>query len=215
MGIKGDNRVTLKSGGDRAWDTLQPCGPGQLRDYTHLLCYDPLTGNIQAAVAEAPAGGEETYRTVDLGALAAQAVSQTQPGGMQLNVQPNKEWVYSGVPTIVYMTGEAPTSSQVVDGFNVTVTWRVREHRFEFNDPNGSDSTLTTSENGLPYPNETITWNYAGEGNTSIRVTTTWDADVSVAGVTFSLNNQHTTQSESRTFEVRKPIFSLTKTPGT
>ncbi|MDO5034306.1 MAG: hypothetical protein Q4E01_02860 [Actinomycetaceae bacterium] len=213
--MKNGYKVTLDSGGPLAGDTLTPCMPGMPHDGAHMLCFDPVTGSIQAVTEESSAAGEPAYRPVDLGAIAGQAAAQTTPGGMQLNVQPNKEWVYSGVPTIVYMTGEAPTSSQVVDGFNVTVTWRVREHRFEFNDPNGSDSTLTTSENGLPYPNETITWNYAGEGNTSIRVTTTWDADVSVAGVTFSLNNQHTTQSESRTFEVRKPIFSLTKTPGT
>ena len=209
----GSKGVRFDSAGKAGWDTLEVCSLRRFSNgsHAHQLCFDPVTGRVQTPTGGSTSDGEVEYRPVDLSQIVAKAVDDANLAGMRVNIQPNKGWVFATVPTIVYMTGEIPTNSVNVDGFDVTVTWSVREHQIQFNEPGGGASELVVSTDGAPYPNESITWTYRNEGRTHVSVTTVWDAKVNVAGSSFDMPKQRTTTSTSSEFEVRKPIISLTK----
>lgn len=210
----GSKRAWLRSGGERAWDTLRPCGTFVGREASHEFCVEPVSGRVQAPVSGGSAGASGVeYRPVDLGAIAGEAAAQASPGELVLHVQPGRGWVYTDVPTIAYLTGASEPSTVVVDGFSVTVDWRASRHEFDFADPSGADSTVVSSEMGAPYPDETISWVYRGAGVTSVSARSVWDAHISVGGVEFVLKGQRESVARSNDFEVRKPIFSLTKPP--
>lgn len=209
----GSKGVRFDSAGKAGWDTLEVCSLRRFSNgsHAHQLCFDPVTGRVQTPTGGSTSDGEVEYRPVDLSQIVAKAVDDANLAGMRVNIQPNKGWVFATVPTIVYMTGEKPTNSVNVDGFDVTVTWSVREHQIQFNEPGGGASELVVSTDGAPYPNESITWTYRNEGRTHVSVTTVWDAKVNVAGSSFDMPKQRATTSTSSEFEVRKPIISLTK----
>ena len=210
----GTHRVRFNFAGAWAGDTLAPCHMlrvGLSEGYAHQICYEPVNGQVQAPTGDTTNEGEIEYRPIDPAQIAAQAVNYQTPAGMQVNVQPNKGWVFATVPTIVYMTGDKPSYSMNIDGLDVEVTWNVREHQIEFNEPGGSGSKLVALTDGAPYPNESLTWTYRNEGKAHVLVTTVWDAKVTIAGSSFDLPKQHTTTSSSSEFEIRKPIISLTK----
>lgn len=205
--------------GDASQDVLVSCGhlgskPGH---YASRLCEDDLgrivrvTPAINSDGADGSAGGDGyVFEPVDLQALASTAKDQSSPGGLQVHVQPTRGWVYTGVPTIAYLTGSGGSDQVAVDGIGATIRWEVQQHSVDFKDPSGNKSVVVSKSNGAPYPNQSITWDYQQPGNAAPTVTTTWRAVVDIAGETHTFNSARTTTSTAKGFEVRKPKFSLT-----
>jgi hypothetical protein len=117
--------------------------------------------------------------------------------------------VYTGVPTIAYLTGEGGLDQVGVDGFGARVRWEVVEHRVDFGDPSGVSAVVLSRSNGAAYPNESITWDYQQPGTAIVQVVTTWRAVVEVGGESYSFDSARTTRSNQASLEVRKPKFSL------
>lgn len=210
--------------GDASQDVLVSCGhlgskPGH---YVSRLCEDDQgrvvrvtsaanAGNSGGTGGAAGAGGDGfVFEPVDLQALASAAKDQSSPGGLQVHVQPSRGWVYTGVPTIAYLTGSGGSDQVAVDGIGARVRWEVQQHSVDFKDPSGARSQVVSNTSGAPYPNQSITWDYQQPGNAAPTVTTTWRAVVDIAGETHTFNSARTTTSTAKSFEVRKPKFSLT-----
>ncbi len=198
--------------GPRAEDVMVACNQlGPKRGYTSRLCVEP-SGQVMRVAPAATGGGSAggfVLDPVDLESVASAAVGQSSPGGLTLHVQPSRGWVYTGVPTIAYLTGEGGLDQVGVDGFGARVRWEVVEHRVDFGDPSGVSAVVLSRSNGAAYPNESITWDYQQPGTAIVQVVTTWRAVVEVGGESYSFDSARTTRSNQVSLEVRKPKFSL------
>lgn len=198
--------------GPRAEDVMVACNQlGPKRGYTSRLCVEP-SGQVMRVAPAATGGGSAggfVLEPVDLESVASAAVGQSSPGGLTLHVQPSRGWVYTGVPTIAYLTGEGGLDQVGVDGFGARVRWEVVEHQVDFGDPSGVSAVVLSRSNGAAYPNESITWDYQQPGTAIVQVVTTWRAVVEVGGESYSFDSARTTRSNQVSLEVRKPKFSL------
>ncbi len=112
-----------------------------------------------------------------------------------------------GLP-VVFFTDSPTTQTFTVDirGFAVVIVARAQSYAWD----TGDGAVLTTTEPGAPYPDQTITHDYAA-GTYTASLTTTWAATYSVdGGVQADVPGTTTTQGEPATFTVRQARSVLT-----
>jgi hypothetical protein len=99
-----------------------------------------------------------------------QLTTQHQPPGNGL----------SGLP-VIFWTDSAPTQTFTVDirGFSVAITAAVQRYTWHTGDP--AQPTLTSTDAGRPYPDQTITHLYRS-GHYTASLTVTWGATFTVDG---------------------------------
>ncbi len=112
-----------------------------------------------------------------------------------------------GLP-VVFFTDSPTTQTFTVDirGFSVVIVARVQSYAWD----TGDGTVLTTTQPGAPYPDHTITHDYAA-GTYTASLTTTWAATYSVdGGVQADVPGTTTTQGDPATFTVRQARSVLT-----
>ncbi|WIK64474.1 hypothetical protein [Gleimia hominis] len=155
----------------------------------------------------APAGLGEEPKVVTPFQKAIAAVAADSPPQPRLHVQPDRGWVWTGLPTIFYYTNTSKTSR--VDG--AEVSWYVTTHRLDYAD----GRTQLFSGDGAPYPNQSLVHEYVEPlRNIEVHSTTFWSARVKVDGQVFTLDTNRTTHEVSSMFDAKRPRSSLVVTPG-
>ena len=137
-------------------------------------------------------------------------ISGLTPPSVDFHLQPEiYDWVWTGVPTIAYMLLGDTHATTTIDGdLPAQVEWSPAFHVVDFGVKGG---VVKTTKLGAPYPNETITYTYEEPAHNVVpRVTTTWNAKVSVQGVTYHLDKvRETTTTYWRPINPRKPRIRL------
>ena len=112
-----------------------------------------------------------------------------------------------GLP-VIFFTDSPTTQTFTVDirGFTVTITARATS----FTWTTGDGATLTTTDPSAPYPDQTITHDYAA-GTYTAGLTTTWGGTFTVdGGAAADVPGTTTTQGAPATFAVRQARAVLT-----
>lgn len=112
-----------------------------------------------------------------------------------------------GLP-VIFFTDSPTTQTFTVDirGFDVVITARALSYTWR----TGDGTTLTTTDPGAPYPDQTVTHEYSS-GTYTASLTTTWGATYSVdGGVSADVPGTTTTDGEPATFTVRQARSVLT-----
>ena len=112
-----------------------------------------------------------------------------------------------GLP-VVFFTDSPTTQTFTVDirGFTVVITARAVGFAWD----TGDGTVLTTTDPGAPYPDQTVTHDYAA-GIYTASLTTTWGATYSVdGGVQAEVPGTTTTRGEPATFAVLQARSVLT-----
>ncbi len=137
-------------------------------------------------------------------------ISGLTPPSVDFHLQPEiYDWVWTGVPTIAYMLLGDTHATTTIDGdLPAQVEWSPAFHVVDFGVKGG---VVKTTKLGAPYPNETITYTYEEPAHNVVpKVTTTWNAKVSVQGVTYHLDKvRETTTTYWRPINPRKPRIRL------
>ena len=112
-----------------------------------------------------------------------------------------------GLP-VIFFTDSPTTQTFTVDirGFAVTITARATS----FTWTTGDGTTLTTTDPGAPYPDQTVTHDYAS-GTYTATLTTTWGGTFTVdGGAAADVPGTTTTDGAPTTFTVRQARSVLT-----
>jgi hypothetical protein len=112
-----------------------------------------------------------------------------------------------GLP-VVFFTDSPTTQTFTVDirGFAVTITARATS----FTWTTGDGATLTTTDPGAPYPDQTVTHDYAA-GTYTAGLVTTWGGTFTVdGGAAADVPGTTTTEGAPATFTVRQARSVLT-----
>ena len=112
-----------------------------------------------------------------------------------------------GLP-VIFFTDSPTTQTFTVDirGFDVTITARATS----FTWTTGDGATLTTTDPGAPYPDQTVTHDYAA-GTYTAGLTTTWGGTFTVdGGAAADVPGTTTTEGAPATFTVRQARSVLT-----
>ncbi|QXG74656.1 hypothetical protein KUM42_12255 [Modestobacter sp. L9-4] len=112
-----------------------------------------------------------------------------------------------GLP-VIFFTDSPTTQTFTVDirGFAVTIDARATS----FTWTTGDGTTLTTTDPGAPYPDQTVTHDYAS-GTYTASLTTTWGGTFSVdGGAAVDVPGTTTTVGAPTTFAVRQARSVLT-----
>ncbi|WP_189691894.1 PKD domain-containing protein [Flavimobilis marinus] len=139
---------TINADGSRG-----PWGPWQWNDT--FRCVDP-----------------EGPTTTDIRTILERDLATLPIPPSPLNVQPDQDWTYVNLDTIVFTDPEPTVLTTTVLGTSVEV--RVTPVSFAWNFGDGSDP-LVTSDPGKPYPDHTVAYAYPTTGDYTITLTTTWE----------------------------------------
>lgn len=133
------------------------------------------------------------------------AVASARIDGAGLVVEPGRDWVWMGVPTLAHAQSDTVETSVQVFDLNVPVTFRATRFVFDFHDGN---PPVISSVPGAPYPDMTIQGVYpAVSERMFVTLTTTWDATVThpTTGQELTVPGALRTVEDSRVFEVVRP----------
>ncbi|WNM23780.1 hypothetical protein [Demequina capsici] len=133
--------------------------------------------------------------------------AQLDPGVPPLTVQPDQDWVYSTLPTIVYVDPTPITINDTLLGIPIQIRATPTTYTWTW----GDGKTTTTTDPGTPYPNQTVSHEYLYvTGNVDLTLQTTWTGTYSINGNTWTtINGTITSTSTPRTLTVYSPHSHL------
>ncbi|WNM23637.1 hypothetical protein [Demequina capsici] len=143
--------------------------------------------------------------------MAAEAIltewAQLDPGVPPLTVQPDQDWVYSTIPTIVYVDPTPVTINDTLLGIPVQIRATPTSYRWTW----GDGDTTTTTDPGKPYPHQTVSHEYLYvTGDVDLTLHTTWSGSYSINGSTWiDIDGTITSTSSPRTLTVYSPHSHL------
>ncbi|WP_084127407.1 hypothetical protein [Demequina sp. NBRC 110054] len=130
-----------------------------------------------------------------------EAWASLEPGVPDHTIQPDQGWVYSTVPTIVYVDPEPVIVNRTLLGVPV----RIRATPTNYTWTWGDGESTTTTDPGQPYPNDTVSHTYTAQSSeASIALETTWAGSYSIDGGSWiDIDGTITSTSATQTLEVR------------
>lgn len=96
-----------------------------------------------------------------------------------VSIQPDTGWVFTTVPTIVWVDRAPRTTSTTLLGTSVIIRATPSAYTWDW----GDGARTVTTQPGAPYPNSTVNHTYLyREGDVTIRLTTSWSGSFSTDG---------------------------------
>lgn len=166
--------------------------------YRDVVTNHPCWRRYPASEEEPPVE-EEGVDPID---LLHTAVALARIDGAGPVVEPGRDWVYQGVPTLAHAAHQSVETSVTLFDLDVPVRFDAVEYVFDFH---SGQPPVRTSEPGQPYPDMTIQGVYQAEHPSQfVTLTTMWDASVihPVTGDVLSVPGALRTVETSRTFRV-------------
>jgi hypothetical protein len=170
--------------------------PGQQAGTPYGAWETTFAGCVDVTDLNPPPSPDEVFRYLQTLPL-PQLTTRQQPPGQAL----------VGLP-VIFFTDSTTTQVFTVDirGFTVVITANATSYTWD----TGDGTVLTTTDPGAPYPDQTITHDYAS-GTYTAELTTTWGATYSVdGGVQADVPGTTTTQGPPVTFTVLQARAVLT-----
>ncbi|MDO5729545.1 MAG: hypothetical protein Q4P71_07985, partial [Actinomycetaceae bacterium] len=113
--------------------------------------------------------------------LASTVLDHASTPQVELVIQPDQGWVYTGIPTVGYFTITNTTTEGVFGGLPAHLEWFATGFDVVF-EPGAPP--VHTDHAGASWPDHAVEYTYNSEGDFTPEATVTWGVEITIAGIT-------------------------------